>query len=102
MGAGCCPQRQGRWSRHRPGSSPKTLENRLFESQTISTGPVERRGTHLDERLAQLEASLRTSPSSEPSRVADFVIDAMTAGQRISDDVVVLTARRRVADPALI
>ena len=61
----------------------------------FTDGLVERRGSHLDERLAQLEASLRTSPSSEPSRVADFVIDAMTAGQRSSDDIVVLTARRQ-------
>jgi PAS domain S-box-containing protein len=65
-------------------------------------GLVERRGSHLDERLAQLESSLRTSPSSEPGRVADFVIDAMTAGERSSDDIVVLTARRLLADPGLI
>jgi PAS domain S-box-containing protein len=65
-------------------------------------GLVERRGSHLDERLGQLESSLRTSPSSEPGRVADFVIDAMTAGERSSDDIVVLTARRQLADPGLI
>ena len=68
----------------------------------FTDGLVERRGSHLDERLAQLESSLRTSPSSEPGRVADFVIDAMTAGQRSSDDIVVLTARRLLADPGLI
>jgi PAS domain S-box-containing protein len=65
-------------------------------------GLVERRGSHLDERLAQLESSLRTSPSSEPGRVADFVIDAMTGDERSSDDIVVLTARRLLADPGLI
>jgi PAS domain S-box-containing protein len=64
----------------------------------FTDGLVERRGSHLDERLAQLESSLRTSPSSEPGRVADFVIDAMTAGERSSDDIVVLTARRLLAD----
>ena len=45
----------------------------------FTDGLVERRGVHLDERLAQLESSLRASPSTEPGRVADFVIDAMTA-----------------------
>lgn len=68
----------------------------------FTDGLVERRGSHLDERLAQLEASLRTSPSSEPSRVADFVIDAMTAGQRSSDDIVVLTARRQAGGLGLV
>ncbi len=68
----------------------------------FTDGLVERRGSHLDERLTQLEASLCTSPSSEPSRVADFVIDAMTAGRRSSDDIVVLTARRQAGHPGLI
>ena len=68
----------------------------------FTDGLVERRGSHLDERLAQLESSLRTSPSSEPGRVADFVIDAMTADERSSDDIVVLTARRLLDDPRLI
>ena len=68
----------------------------------FTDGLVERRGSHLDARLAQLESSLRSSPSNEPSQVADFALDAMTAGQRISDDIVVLTARRLVADPGLI
>jgi serine phosphatase RsbU (regulator of sigma subunit) len=68
----------------------------------FTDGLVERRGSHIDKRLGELESSLRSSPSSEPSQVADFVIDAMTAGQRISDDIVVLTARRLVADPGLI
>ena len=48
----------------------------------FTDGLVERRGTHLDERLALLESSLRASPDDEPDRVADFVIDAMTAGGR--------------------
>ena len=68
----------------------------------FTDGLVERRGSHLEERLALLESSLRTSPSSEPGRVADFVIDAMTADERRSDDIVVLTARRQVTDPGLI
>ena len=67
----------------------------------FTDGLVERRGSHLDERLALLEASLRASPSSEPSRVADFVIDAMTSDARSSDDIVVLSARRQTADPAI-
>ncbi len=68
----------------------------------FTDGLLERRGSHIDERLGKLESSLRTSPGSEPNQVADFVIDAMTAGQRSSDDIVVLTARRLVADPGLI
>jgi PAS domain S-box-containing protein len=68
----------------------------------FTDGLVERRGSHLEERLALLESSLRTSPSNQPSAVADFVIDAMTADQRRSDDIVVLTARRQVTDPGLI
>ena len=68
----------------------------------FTDGLVERRGSHLDERLTQLEASLCTSPSSEPSWVADFVIDSMTAGRRSSDDIVVLTARRQAGHPGLI
>ena len=67
----------------------------------FTDGLVERRGSHLDERLALLESSLRASPSSEPSRVADFVIDAMTSDARSSDDIVVLSARRQIVDPAL-
>ncbi len=68
----------------------------------FTDGLVERRGSHLDERLALLESSLRSSPSDEPSQVADFVIDAMTADARSSDDIVVLTARRQVDDPELL
>ena len=33
----------------------------------FTDGLVERRGSHLDDRLAQLEASLRTSPSNDPA-----------------------------------
>ncbi len=68
----------------------------------FTDGLVERRGSHLDERLALLESSLRASPSSEPGLVADFVIDAMTSDARSSDDIVVLSARRRVTDPAIL
>jgi PAS domain S-box-containing protein len=68
----------------------------------FTDGLVERRGSHLDERLALLESSLRASPSSEPSRVADFVIDAMTSDARSSDDIVVLSARRQMADPSIV
>jgi PAS domain S-box-containing protein len=66
----------------------------------FTDGLVERRGSHLDERLALLESSLRSSPSNEPRRVADFVIEAMTADARSTDDIVVLAARRQVADPS--
>ncbi len=68
----------------------------------FTDGLVERRGSHLDERFALLETSLRASPSSDPGRVADFVIDAMTSDTRSSDDIVVLTARRQGDDPGLI
>jgi len=67
----------------------------------FTDGLVERRGSHLDERLALLESSLRASPSSEPDLVADFVIDAMTSDARSSDDIVVLSARRQLVDPAI-
>lgn len=60
----------------------------------FTDGLVERRSTHLDERLNLLESALRASPSTEPGRVADFVIDAMTSDERSTDDIVVLTARR--------
>ncbi len=68
----------------------------------FTDGLVERRGSHLEDRFAQLEASLRSSPSNDPSRVADFVIDTMTADVRRSDDIVVLTARRQLAEPGII
>jgi PAS domain S-box-containing protein len=68
----------------------------------FTDGLVERRGSHLDERLALLESSLRASPSNDPGLVADFVIDAMTSDERSSDDIVVLSARRQMADPAII
>jgi PAS domain S-box-containing protein len=66
----------------------------------FTDGLVERRGSHLDERLALLESSLRASPSSDPDLVADYVIDAMTSDVRSSDDIVVLSARRQSVDPA--
>jgi PAS domain S-box-containing protein len=60
----------------------------------FTDGLVERRGVFLDDRLALLEASLRSAPTMEPATVSDFVIDAMTADERSSDDIVVLAARR--------
>jgi PAS domain S-box-containing protein len=68
----------------------------------FTDGLVERRGSRLDERFTLLESSLRAAPSTEPSRVADFLIDAMTSGSRSSDDIVVLTIRRQGNDPGLI
>ncbi len=65
----------------------------------FTDGLVERRGVFLDDRLALLEASLRSAPTMEPATVSDFVIDAMTADERSSDDVVVLAARRRPEGP---
>ena len=68
----------------------------------FTDGLLERRGTHFGDRLAALEASLGSTPVDDPGVVADFVIEAMTADGRSSDDIVVLTARRREADkPAL-
>jgi serine/threonine-protein kinase RsbW len=66
----------------------------------FTDGLVERRGTPLDERLELLETTLRASPNNEPGPVADLIIDAMTAGDRSSDDIVVLTACRRDGDAA--
>ena len=72
----------------------KDHEFRLDEGcvMMFTDGLVERRGAHLDERFRLLESSLRASPSTEPGPVADYIIDAMTAGDRSSDDIVVLTA----------
>jgi hypothetical protein len=64
----------------------------------FTDGLVERRGSHIDDRLDELEFALRSAPSGDPGRVADFVIDAMTAGTRRSDDIVVLTARQELGD----
>ncbi len=61
----------------------------------FTDGLVERRGATLDARMALLESSLRATTSAEPGHVADFVIDAMTADEKSSDDIVVLTACRR-------
>jgi serine/threonine-protein kinase RsbW len=51
-------------------------------------------GVSLDDRLALLEASLRAAPPGDPDTVSDFVIGAMAADQRSSDDIVVLPAQR--------
>ena len=63
----------------------------------FTDGLVERRGTYLDDRLDQLEASLRSAPRTDPASVADFVIESMTADARRTDDIVVLAARRQGA-----
>ena len=75
----------------------KDHEYRLADGCLVmfTDGLVERRGTYLDDRLAQLEASLRSAPRTDPATVADFVIESMTADARRSDDIVVLTARRQ-------
>ncbi len=75
----------------------KDHEFRLDEGcvMMFTDGLVERRGTDLDERFRLLETSLRTSPTIEPGPVADYIIEAMTADVRSSDDIVVLTACRR-------
>ncbi|MFZ0251883.1 MAG: SpoIIE family protein phosphatase [Acidimicrobiales bacterium] len=67
----------------------------------FTDGLVEQRGSRLDDRFTLLESSLRTAPSTEPGRVADFIIDVMTSDARSSDDIVVLAARRRGDDPGL-
>ena len=74
----------------------KDYEFRLGEGCLVmfTDGLVERRGAYLDDRLAQLEASLRSAPRTDPVTVADFVIEAMTADARRTDDIVVLAARR--------
>jgi serine phosphatase RsbU (regulator of sigma subunit) len=65
----------------------------------FTDGLVERRGASLDDRLALLEASLRAAPTLAPVAVNDFLIDAMTADHRSSDDIVVLAARRAAGGP---
>ena len=61
----------------------------------FTDGLIERRGMQLDDRLAPGVLIARRSPATEPDQVADFVIDAMMTDGRSSDDIVVLTARRR-------
>jgi hypothetical protein len=69
----------------------------------FTDGLLERRGTNFGDRLAALEASLGAAPVDDPGVVADYVIDSMTADGRSSDDIVVLTARRRKAErPAVL
>jgi PAS domain S-box-containing protein len=74
----------------------KDYEYQLAEDCLVmfTDGLVERRGVFMDDRLALLEASLRAAPTGDPDTVSDFVIDAMTADERSSDDIVVLAARR--------
>jgi serine phosphatase RsbU (regulator of sigma subunit) len=78
----------------------KEYEFRLDQGCLVmfTDGLVEHRGTSIDERLALLERSLCASPSIEPGPLADFVIDAMTADDGSSDDIVVLTAARLEGD----
>jgi PAS domain S-box-containing protein len=61
----------------------------------FTDGLVECRGTYLDDRLDQLEVSLRSAPRTDPASVADFVIESMTGDARRRDDIVVLAARRQ-------
>ena len=61
----------------------------------FTDGLVERRGTYLDDRLDQLEVSLRSAPRTDPASVADFVIESMTGDARRTDDIVVLAAQRQ-------
>ena len=74
----------------------KDHEYQLAEDCLVmfTDGLVERRGVFLDDRLALLESSLRAAPTGDPDTISDFVIDAMTADERSSDDIVVLAARR--------
>jgi PAS domain S-box-containing protein len=67
----------------------------------FTDGLVERRGSYLDDRLDQLEASLRSAPDTDPASVAEHVIEKMTADARRTDDIVVLAARRRDAGGAV-
>ena len=80
----------------------KDHEHQLADGCLVmfTDGLVERRGAYLDDRLALLEASLRDAPTREPAAVTDYVIDAMTADERSSDDIVVLAARRVPAGTA--
>jgi PAS domain S-box-containing protein len=74
----------------------KDVEFSLGDGSLVmfTDGLVERRTTHLDERLTLLESSLRAAPDTGPGQVADFIIEAMTSDERSSDDIVVLAARR--------
>jgi serine phosphatase RsbU (regulator of sigma subunit) len=63
----------------------------------FTDGLVERRGSYLDDRLHQLEASLRSARNTDPASVAEHVIAEMTADVRRTDDIVVLAARRQLA-----
>ena len=60
----------------------------------FTDGLVERRGTHIDARLDQLQQTLRGSAHRHPEQIVDAAIDAMTSDTRSVDDIVVLAARR--------
>jgi serine/threonine-protein kinase RsbW len=61
----------------------------------FTDGLVERHGAYLDDRLHQLEASLRSAPHTDPANIAKHVMKQMTADERLTDDIVVLAARRQ-------
>jgi PAS domain S-box-containing protein len=61
----------------------------------FTDGLLERHGAYFDDRLHQLEASLRSAPRTDPADIAEHVIVRMTADERLTDDIVVLAARRQ-------
>jgi serine phosphatase RsbU (regulator of sigma subunit) len=60
----------------------------------FTDGLVERRGTHIDTRLAQLERTLRAAAGNHPEVMVDAAIADMTADAKSADDIVVLVAQR--------
>jgi serine phosphatase RsbU (regulator of sigma subunit) len=62
----------------------------------FTDGLVERHDESLEDRLELLHASMRASPSVQPDALADHIVHAMTDDLRSMDDIVLLTACRRV------
>lgn len=60
-------------------------------------GLYERRGTPIDDRLAQLAAGAATAAGSAPQQLCDQLITAMTSGAETVDDIAMVVVRRTSA-----
>lgn len=65
-----------------------------------SDGLVERRDVAIDDRLEELRVLARDTDTDDPERLCDAVLEGMTAGRILRDDVVVVAVRVH-PDPSL-